>query len=391
LDQYDDSADRGCGDDAATGCSPSSTVFGFLAHSDEFNPEVMQGTRGISLENVGRRFRLSNFLGDDAPTTVSGRLQNWLDVDGSVSELGTATMIGSGYADCGLWWRVDDNVVEDVQGPLTFIPQTAGPERGLGHVHMEWDSSLHSRVGGDLCGNGSGVPCPPVGWIRHRGARFASDNGLSVTANADVAGPVGGFGWYMELLEGAPVRLTLNQVEADPSTPLMFSVAYPAGTVFSVIYHAAEWCNPDATWSCEESFTAVGSVQAVRESLGNTYYLSNAGLLTFRIIMTSQAHVGNPDWFFPGWETPGEEWRGLALGRFERNGVLLPRESYGPELVVTADCASSDGIYCNQDIAAGAVQAEVDAVCPSGLSLVSYDRCCDASRCVYANGEEFFL
>ena len=69
-------------------------------------------------------------------------------------------------------------------------------------------------------------------------------------------------------------------------------------------------------------------------------------------------------------------WR-LALGRFERDGVLLPRQSYGPELVVTADCASSDGVYCNQDIAAGAVQAEVDAVCPSGLSLVSYDRCCD--------------
>jgi hypothetical protein len=82
-------------------------------------------------------------------------------------------------------------------------------------------------------------------------------------------------------------------------------------------YHAAEWCNPSATWTCEESFTAVGSVQSVRESPGNTYYLSNAGLLTFRIIMTSQvlhqAHVGNPDWFFPGWNTPGESWRGLCL------------------------------------------------------------------------------
>lgn len=78
--QYDTSPDRGCGDDDTTGCHPKSTVFGFLTHSDTFNPELMQGTSGISFDNVGRRFYLSNFRGDTAPTSVSGRTQNWLDV-----------------------------------------------------------------------------------------------------------------------------------------------------------------------------------------------------------------------------------------------------------------------------------------------------------------------
>jgi G8 domain len=56
--QYDGSPTRGCGDDDRTGCWAGSTVFGFLAHSDEFNPEIMQGTKKITFENCGRRFKL---------------------------------------------------------------------------------------------------------------------------------------------------------------------------------------------------------------------------------------------------------------------------------------------------------------------------------------------
>jgi hypothetical protein len=39
--EYDISLTRGCGNGPDTGCSPRSTVFGFLSHSDEFNPELM--------------------------------------------------------------------------------------------------------------------------------------------------------------------------------------------------------------------------------------------------------------------------------------------------------------------------------------------------------------
>jgi hypothetical protein len=92
YNQYDQSPSRGCDD-----------TFGFLSHSDEFNPEVMQGTRNIIFQQCGRRFKFTV----TNPTTVSGRLQNWVDFDGSVSGLNEATLIGSGLNDAGLWWKVE--------------------------------------------------------------------------------------------------------------------------------------------------------------------------------------------------------------------------------------------------------------------------------------------
>jgi len=111
YNQYDISSLRGCGDntDTSKGCTDSSTVFGFLAHSDRYNPEIMQGTKQIVFQDCGRRFKLHDYrLGPTAPTTtVSGRLQNWLDVDGTASGLNEATLIGSGQKDAGLWWKVE--------------------------------------------------------------------------------------------------------------------------------------------------------------------------------------------------------------------------------------------------------------------------------------------
>jgi hypothetical protein len=105
YNQYDTSLLRGCGDEPEYGCSSSSSVFGFLTHSDEFTPEVMQATKDIKFENCGRRFRFSN----EALDSVSGRGQNWWDSDGTVSGLGKPTLIGSGLWSVRNWWGVDAN------------------------------------------------------------------------------------------------------------------------------------------------------------------------------------------------------------------------------------------------------------------------------------------
>lgn len=106
YDQYNSAPDRGCGDEseADTGCSQYSTTFGFLTHSDEFTPEIMQGTRNITFDNCGRRFRFTT----TEVETVSGRGQNWLDVDGSISGFGEATLIGSGVDGAYDWWAVEE-------------------------------------------------------------------------------------------------------------------------------------------------------------------------------------------------------------------------------------------------------------------------------------------
>jgi hypothetical protein len=107
YNQYDPSANRGCDDSDSNGCTDRSTVFGFLTHSDQFTPELMQGTRAITFDNCGRRFSLDNWLANQ--NTVSGRNQNWLDTDGSASGLGVPTLMVSGVANVSSWWQVDSN------------------------------------------------------------------------------------------------------------------------------------------------------------------------------------------------------------------------------------------------------------------------------------------
>jgi hypothetical protein len=109
--QYDSSPTRGCpADDDAKGCSDQSTVFGLLSGSDEFTPEVMQGTRAIKFSSCGRRFRYTS-----SADTVAARGQNWLDADGSISGTNSSTMVGSGLVSASSWWRVDDEGRSEVE------------------------------------------------------------------------------------------------------------------------------------------------------------------------------------------------------------------------------------------------------------------------------------
>jgi hypothetical protein len=115
--QYETSPTRGCDGNGSNGCHQRSTTFGFLTHSDQFTPEIMQGTNEILFENCGRRFYLSDFRGDDLPDTVSGRGQNWIDVDGSASGLNEPTIIVSGLSSVKTWLEVDGDG-ESVSSPL---------------------------------------------------------------------------------------------------------------------------------------------------------------------------------------------------------------------------------------------------------------------------------
>jgi hypothetical protein len=155
YNQYNSSATRGCDDsDMSKACYSESSMFGFLTHSDEFTPKIMQGTRDITFDNCGRRFKFTiNKL-----ETVSGQGQNWLDMDGSVSGLNDPTIIASGLELAKDWWGVDNQglywimynfyallclriafilmcalylalptVVYEPQAPLRFIKKKNGP------------------------------------------------------------------------------------------------------------------------------------------------------------------------------------------------------------------------------------------------------------------------
>ena len=309
----------------------------------------MQITSNIVFDDCGRRFKMAR----PEPSTVSGRIQNWLDADGSLLGMDEPLIAGSGLPDAASWWEVEDEVIKDTHGPLTFIRQNRGPVRGLGHVNLEWDAALHSTVGVTVCGNGDlSKFCPAVGYIRHMGTRFDGDPGLPVTAQAEVAGPVGGFGWLLELNNGAPRALNINNIELLRDTPLLLSVQYPIGTEVSVTFsypqasRAAVW---NRSSNCENAAH---------------YYDSSTGLLTVRVI--------GPDRFF------------------SRANLTLPRG--GNLIKIQANCTSSDGIYCNDEIIP--ITSSALNLCPEGYSQTAYDICCsttDPSACqdvaaIYASG-----
>lgn len=106
YNQYDSSPTRGCSpSNTQTGCRDDSSTFGFLTHSDQFTPQVMQATNRISFDNCGRRFRFSM----EDLDSVSGRGQSWYDGDGSVSGFYEPTIISSGLPSAKGWWTVDDD------------------------------------------------------------------------------------------------------------------------------------------------------------------------------------------------------------------------------------------------------------------------------------------
>lgn len=183
FNHYDDSPHRGC-----DGCHPESSVFRFTTHSDEFTPEIMQGSRAISYESCGRRYSLKNWQDLDS---VSVRQQNWIDADGTASGLGESVLMVSGVEQAASWWQVDDDVVYDPQGPMRFIktkPFPNAPERALGHLTFYWDDSLHDLVGESICGNGNAdLKCVAHGYFRHAGKKFTDTQGIALTARGDVS------------------------------------------------------------------------------------------------------------------------------------------------------------------------------------------------------------
>lgn len=306
--------------------------------------------------------------------SVSARIQNWLDEDGSVTGLGVRSVIASAI-DNGMWWRPDNETVSVAEGPVNFFKLASGPERGLGHFRIKFDDAEHSKVGSSICTNGGMEPCPALGYIKHIGPMFASDRGLPVTAQADISGPVGGFGWLLKLVQGAPRKLLFELIEVRPDTPLVLYIAYPPGTTFD-IYALAPYC------TCKEPFKGVASVEAVRKSLGNTYHFGGDGLLTIRIVQFAGGYIGgDKGWILPEYNTtyPWDS-NEFVLDRFERGGVLLPKMSYGPYIQINANCAG--GTYCSQS-----PQDLNPNPCPSGFKQVAFDRCCNGSNCICSNGK----
>lgn len=418
FNQYDKSPTRGCDSNSTTGCRDSSTTFGFLTSSDIFAPQIMTATRNITFDNCGRRFWFEAANTD----TVSGRGQNWIDVDGTISGFKEPTLIGSGVNSVKDWWGVDDEgksikafyinfvaimlrfclthffqsyiktVLYDAQAPLRFIKKNNGPQREMAYTEIMWDMSLHNQSGKTLCTEG--IPCPAEGYVRHAGKKFTPSSsvtpGMPLTARSNVNGLSGGFGWIVDFNNTAPRHIDFVDTEIAPNSILLISIPYPNGTTFNVTAEASNCFPVDKKIRCNEIFTKVSTMDEVRKGAGNTYFVDSNGVLTFRLAQIRFSDVGNPNWALPNYTTPSYFSRDVwALLRFERDGVLLPVLHQQTSYQIQAKCPSDDAASSLTGFCSEPVPDYDPEVCQMGYVQVAYDKCCqinDKTKCMFADG-----
>jgi hypothetical protein len=159
-----------------------------------------------------------------------------------------------------------------------------------------------------------------------------------------------------------PKVIRITRIQVAHTSKLILSIAYPTdASVVSIIAAVPSWCSRSATRSCSEVFTRVGSIAAVRSSLGNTYHLAD-GLLTVRIVQPPDDRTGSPDWAIPV----------DPAGAFVREGISIPRFGWNPFLTITVACAGG-GDFCD-----GAATTSEPVACPEGFQQTAYDECCPA-------------
>ncbi len=149
-----------------------------LTHSDQFTPDTMIMTQNLAFEGVGmdasQEFRLGVTVNASAPT-VSHRMQNWGDLDGTLSgRPGTPTQLGSSRM--GWWWRLDDRCVNRVDWTMWVCDSP--PRRSSGMVFLLFNRTaqlappsgvLGTPLGECSNGNYKNVPCPAIGRVWHLG------------------------------------------------------------------------------------------------------------------------------------------------------------------------------------------------------------------------------
>ncbi|KAL1498565.1 hypothetical protein AB1Y20_013884 [Prymnesium parvum] len=366
----------GCGD-GSSNCRATSSVWGMLTHSDEHVPEFMQATALVRYEACGRRFRMINFVADNGnalnngmSSSVSERYQSWLDADGSASGSDKPTIIASASADADEWWRLDGACVLNSEESLWHCERRDA--RQVGSLVFVWDAEAHARVGGAVCANGiAGVPCTPVGGVSHWGR----DGALPLTLNGQVTGPLGGYGWHVHWTAGAPRTLRLERVQVSSSTSLLLSLPYPASVSgFTVAAHAPSWCSSNARTSCVSTFRAVGSVEEVRASQGDTYYWSGSRLY-IRVVQPSADYTGTPDW-----RVVPDEQLGAAARPYERNSIKITRYSWFTYTLIQANCVAStvNPAFCSELPVNSTTPPQP---CRTGFTQTAYDQCCDSTSC----------
>ncbi|KAJ3262303.1 Fibrocystin-L [Boothiomyces macroporosus] len=347
------------------------TAWNFLTHSDQFVPEQMQATGNINYQLCDPT-KLWRF-GQTAHISVSGRMQNWKDTDGTASMQASPQKIGSAWAN--KWWLLDPNECYQTSTEMNMwvckSTTSSGQNITSGSLILEVSRLDQATVGNTQCGNGNFISCPTIAYATHI---LRNDNltasGLAVEVNSKITGPIDprlGGGWYIRYLKGAPTNITISNIQLEPNVTHILALPYPAGTQFNIVYNAASWCRP---WTrlivCQTNFTQTFSYQdfiSMGSSYGAVYFFdTNINVLYLSVVQQLDNQLGTNGAF--------DRYQDLSTKRFTRDGITLPIVTWSSFIQIQATCPGLPGVlYCpltdNFDIVRTAVPSSTYSMSPA--------------------------
>jgi len=359
------------------GC-PTSSIFESFTHSNQYLPEFLSLTADLRFDDSHDSLR-DYVVSYNSPDTysVSGRTAAWLDVDGTLCQpsLGRGNQQGEPYIlgsdhDAGEWWLLGDDC-ESV-GVRSLMLCCKARHRLLASLYFSWDDDLEKQLkgsGGNLCENDSKPwhsDCPQVGYAARFGQTSLADQGLKVMMRPEVVGPVPtadadeGFGWYFWVEHGAPVELTLRQLQIHHDAIFILAVAYPKGTTFDVTMHAEERCAKrwdGSSWLCSFEYSQTWDKSSLYSDKAEPKYYVDAShaaydLLYVRVYQRESRRLSET----PQWDT---EWTAplftdKTIDALDGNYFGIPLRSKSPYVTIKASCEAS-GAYC----AGGPIDADI--------------------------------
>ncbi|KAJ3285678.1 Fibrocystin-L [Rhizoclosmatium sp. JEL0117] len=319
-------------------------VFQFLTHSDQFAPGVMQTTRNIVYQNCNpdKLFKFSV----TQRSTVSGRLQSWLDFDGSASLSSGRTLMGSAWAN--EWWNPYGSPACRLSTNNQSLWLCTNDQIYEASIFLNADPTQTALIGTSQCSNGDlSIACPTIGYAAHLGGKNIT-NGLAITINTRITGPVvaNGAGWFVQYNQGAPVNLIVSAAQfPTEQNYITLVLPYHVGTVFNITAHAATWCTRNQwipnvcvhPYKQAANLTAFQTIQATGS--GDTYYFDNAaGLLYVNIMQLLDSPLGTNNVFNRTQVNPQQ---------FTRAGLTINYQTYNSSLVINAKCTPVNGVFCS--------------------------------------------
>jgi len=216
-------------------------VISYMTHSDQFLPQGINSVRGIVFQNCLNTAKLAipncgSICG--APLeTMSARMASVYDFDGSLSQTGIPSILGSHIN----WWDISDSTCDFIDDYFVWRCDY-NQHRKVAYltvfvtgIYEGCDDNSPLMASGDSC-SGQNTPYT-VGYM----SQFGVDKKILLSPWAGVAGQAN-IGWYWRAPWGAPSSFRIGeQVQIPRGHFILVAVRYPPTATFTVNLVSAWW------------------------------------------------------------------------------------------------------------------------------------------------------